>query len=97
MPPPPIDCFLWTGIVCIILIQDLSRDTVSGETLRDLFGLSPREADLASALVRRGSLQVAAADVAMAGNTARNHLQNIFVKTNVTSQVALVSLLSQLA
>jgi DNA-binding CsgD family transcriptional regulator len=96
MPPPPIDCFLWTGIACIILVQDLSRDTVSGETLRNLFGLSPREADLASALVRRGSLQGAAADVVMAANTARNHLQNIFLKTNVSSQVALVSLLGQL-
>lgn len=97
MPPPPIDCFLSSrSIACIILVQDLAREGVSAETLRQLFGLSRREADLASALVRRGSLDQAAAETAMAINTARTHLQTIFLKTCVTSQVALVSLLSQL-
>lgn len=98
MPPPPVECFLSSrNIACIVLVQDLARDSVSGDTLRQLFGLSLREADLAAALVRRGCLQRAAADVAMATNTARNHLQSIFLKTCVNSQVALISLLSQLA
>lgn len=98
MPPPPVECFLSSqSIACIVLVQDLARDSVSGDTLRQLFGLSVREADLAAALVRRGCLQSAAADAEMATNTARNHLQTIFLKTSVNSQVALISLLGQLA
>jgi DNA-binding NarL/FixJ family response regulator len=98
MPPPPIECFFVArSIACIVLVQDLALDTVSAETLTELFGLSHREAELASALVRCGNLRSAAADAAMAANTARNHLQSIFLKTNVNSQPALTGLLSRLA
>jgi DNA-binding CsgD family transcriptional regulator len=97
MPAPRIDPFsVLRSIACIVLVQDLARDTVSGETLSQLFGLSRREGELAAALVRRGNLRRAAADAAMATNTARNHLQAIFLKTSVNSQVALVGLLSRL-
>jgi DNA-binding CsgD family transcriptional regulator/PAS domain-containing protein len=98
MPPPPVECFLSSrSIACILLVQDLARDSVSEETLSQLFGLSRREADLAAALVRRGSLERAAAEAAMATNTARNHLRTIFLKTSVNSQVGLVALLGALA
>lgn len=97
MPAPPVECFfLAQGVACIILVQDLARATVRADTLEQLFGLSPREAELAAVLVRLGELRSAAMAADMAFNTARNHLQNIFVKTGVGSQVALVGLLSRL-
>lgn len=97
-PVPPTDHRSAThGIACIMLVRDLSHASLSPPTLRELFGLTRREADLAAALVRLGSLRKAAADAAMAINTARNHLRTIFVKTSVNSQVRLVALLGALA
>lgn len=98
VPVPPVDpLFAARETACIMLVRDLNRDALSPGTLSRLFGLTRREADIASALVRRGNLRHAARDAAMATNTARNHLRSIFLKTCVNSQVALVGLLAGLA
>ena len=60
-----------------------------------MFGLTGREAVLAAALVRTTRLDAAAAECGMALNTARNHLQAIFVKTGTCGQAELVQLLGR--
>ena len=85
-------------IACVVHIQDLDRVlTPSKDTLMQVFGLTERECDLAIELVRCASLERAALAAGMAFNTARNHLQGAFRKTNTSTQSELVQLLGRLA
>jgi len=98
MATPPTERFLAKqSIACGIHIHDLAivrlPDRVS---LSSVFGLTDREIDLATELVRRVSLSAAAAATGMALNTARNHLQNIFRKTQVSTQAELTQILGRL-
>lgn len=98
LPTPGHEAFL-TGrsIVCVLMIKDLdSPPAPTPESLRAIFGLSAREADLAAQLVRSPRLDEAAARCGMAVNTARNHLQSIFRKTEVRSQAEAVQLFGRL-
>lgn len=86
------------GIACIVHIQDLAAVPLpSHETLRSVFGLSDREAELAIELVRCASLTRAAAKAGMAVNTARVHLQSISHKTGARGQAEVIQLLGRLA
>ncbi|MET0274437.1 MAG: helix-turn-helix transcriptional regulator [Phenylobacterium sp.] len=98
MPAPPVERFLaGASIGCIVHLQDLAAVRLpSHEALREVFGLSDREADLAIELVRCASLDRAAANARMALNTARNHLQSISRKTGARGQAELVRLLGRL-
>lgn len=69
----------------------------SARHLEQLFGLSPREAALGAAFGRGQSLPEAARATGMSYNTARVHMQNIFVKTGVRSQTDLARLLVSLS
>ena len=84
------------AIACAIHIQDLAAAAPVPDEAMALFGLSPREADLAVALVHAGTLDKAARTARMAHNTARNHLQRIFAKTGTSGQADLVQFLSRL-
>lgn len=64
----------------------------SKESLRTLFGMTEREADFVIELVRCAGLEGAAANAEMAINTARNHLQSIFRKTETANQAEAVRL-----
>lgn len=85
------------GIACAVHIHDLAAIHVPDRLLlREVFGLTRREVDLAIELVRAGGLAPAAAAAGMAHNTARNHLHGIFAKCCVASQAEAVRLLSAL-
>ena len=85
----------WLGD--LIEVQDLAVASLpSREALRDVFGLTDREADFAIELVRCGNLERAAARARMAFNTARNHLQNISRKTGASGQTEVALLLGRL-
>ncbi|WP_439538276.1 helix-turn-helix transcriptional regulator [Sphingomonas sp.] len=85
------------GIACAVHIHDLAAIHVPDRLLlREIFGLTRREVDLAIELVRAGGLAPAAAAAGMAHNTARNHLHGIFAKCCVASQAEAVRLLSTL-
>ncbi len=98
MPAPATDRFLsGPAIACIIHLHDPAALRIPGpETLQTVFGLTPREGDLAAELVRFAELPAAAAKSGMAYNTARAHLQNIFRKCAVSNQMQLVRLFSNL-
>jgi DNA-binding CsgD family transcriptional regulator len=82
---------------CIVHIVDLAAQvTISKEAASETFGLSDREADLAVELTRTSSLREAAEKARMALNTARNHMQSIFSKCRVHSQLELSRLLTRL-
>jgi DNA-binding CsgD family transcriptional regulator len=61
------------------------------------FGLTPREADFAAALVAGHSVESAASALALAMPTARTHLSRIFEKTGVSTQARLIALLGRIA
>ncbi len=99
VPAPTTERFL-TGqsIACVIHIQDLDHVLTPGkDALMQVFGLTERECDFAIELVRCASLERAANAAGMAFNTARNHLQGIFRKTNTSTQSELMQLLGRLA
>lgn len=81
----------------IVFISD-PADGLAAEPdkLAALFGLSPREAELAALLCRGIKLKQAADRMAVTKNTARNHLRGIFVKTGINSQSALMRLFMSL-
>lgn len=99
MPAPERECFLTKGtIACVVRIQDLaSPPAPTAEALRAVFGLTGRESELAAQLVRSTRLAAAAAQCGMTVNTARNHLQAIFVKTGATGQADLVQMLGRIS
>ncbi|UUX99572.1 helix-turn-helix transcriptional regulator [Sphingomonas sp. J315] len=84
-------------VVCAVHIFDLGIVHLPDPVvLREVFGLTQREADLAIELVRAGGLASAAAAAGMAHNTARNHLHGIFAKCCVMTQAEAVRLLAAL-
>jgi DNA-binding CsgD family transcriptional regulator len=83
---------------CIVHIVDLAAQAaISKEAASETFGLSEREADLAIELTKTNSLKAAAHGARMALNTARNHMQSIFAKCRVHSQLELFRILVRLS
>jgi DNA-binding CsgD family transcriptional regulator len=83
--------------VLLFVADPALNNSVSAAHLRAVFGLTEREAAVALALLRAGSLPAAAAELGVALTTARSHLQHVFDKTATRSQVALAQMLSALA
>jgi len=81
----------------LVMLRDPERRRALPEGwLEDLFGLTPGEARVASALHRLGSLQAAAATLGISGHTARAHLNAALGKLGVHRQAELVRLLTHL-
>jgi len=70
-----------------------TREEIPIDTLRGLFAFTAAEARLAAQLAAGASLDTAAAQLAIARNTARAHLRSIFEKTGVSRQAELVRLI----
>jgi DNA-binding CsgD family transcriptional regulator len=64
--------------------------------LAKMFRLTPSEAKLASIVARGASTQIAARELKISPETARNQLKSVFVKTYTHRQSELVALLSQI-
>lgn len=81
----------------ILLITDLSEKRNAREDrLRATFGLTPAEANLASALAGGEDLRSAAKRKSVSYETARVQLKSIFDKTGARRQAELVGLISRL-
>lgn len=77
-----------------VFIRDPERKSqASNELLRQLFGFTPAEANLALLLANGLTLDEAADELSIRKNTIRAHLRSIFTKTGVTRQTTLVRLL----
>ncbi|SNS26110.1 DNA-binding transcriptional regulator, CsgD family [Sphingomonas laterariae] len=80
--------------VALFVSEPGARTGPSPEAIRDLFQLTPAEAQLAAALANGASLIDAADRLGVTHNTVRGHLRAIFAKTGVRRQSQLVHLLN---
>jgi len=82
-------------VVLLILDQDNLRPAAI-DVLRRVFGLTRREATLASVLSTGKPIDEAAEEIGMAYETARSHLRHIFDKTQTSRQTELMMVLARL-
>ena len=96
-PPRDVLSALSTApAVGLLVTRVRAFDTVPPEILKDLFGLTSKEALIAAHLASGCELQQIADKQGLARNTVRNHLTNIFAKTGTRRQAELVALLASL-
>lgn len=95
-PMSPLPVGLGASMPCaLILLRCLTPAAMNPDYLRALFGLTPREAQLAALLAAGRSIDQAAAGLGISRETARFHLRNIFGKTESERQGELVALLNR--
>jgi DNA-binding CsgD family transcriptional regulator len=84
------------GDTCIfICVHDThGAQRVDAQTLQHLYGLTPMQADIASALFEGLALEQVSARLQITDNTARSHLKGVFKKCAVRSQAQLLRLLA---
>lgn len=81
-------------VMALVFVSDSSRIPRSrSATLRVLYGLSPTEAKLTDCLVAGMELKDIAVHLRLSENTARFHLEEVFRKSGVRSQSALIRLI----
>jgi DNA-binding CsgD family transcriptional regulator len=79
----------------ILFVTEMEQPRIPDSTLlRQLFGFTPAEARLATALVAGKTLQEFAEEASVSLNTVRTHLKRLFSKAGVTRQAELVRLLT---
>ncbi|MAY35032.1 MAG: hypothetical protein CMN84_02925 [Spongiibacteraceae bacterium] len=81
------------AVIAVFVSDATARVEAPQTSLTQLFGLTPAESRLATALANGLSLDDASASLHISRNTARAHLRSIFSKTGVSQQTQLVSLI----
>jgi DNA-binding CsgD family transcriptional regulator len=82
----------------LLLFRDLKkRASLSEETLRDLYDLTPAEARLANALLNGATIADQADRMNLSQNTLRTQMKSIFSKTGTNRQADLVANLIRLS
>lgn len=81
-----------------VFIREMTLDVQAGfeQQVRNLFGLTGREAMLAASLASGHTVKEAAEDNGVAYSTMRTYLENVFRKTETRQQSQLVALLRSL-
>ena len=79
----------WCAWLWVVTPGSIARPSA----VQAAFGLTGREASVASAVMRHGSLPAAAGELCIAVSTARSHLQHAFDKTGTRNQVGLAQML----
>lgn len=74
----------------ITLVDSTKAPTPNAHALSDIFGLTPAEAKLSSALATGQSLECASAGLQITVSSARTYLKAIFQKTGASRQAELV-------
>jgi DNA-binding CsgD family transcriptional regulator len=82
------------GFVALIYAPDEQRD-ISTDVLRELYALTPAQAQVARSLFAGRSVEESAAALKLSLNTVRTHLKQIFTRCEVQSQAELLHLLAQ--
>jgi DNA-binding CsgD family transcriptional regulator len=91
--PPPAFAAAAAGARALIVISDPERrPSVASDLLTGLYGLTPREAELATELAAGRSLAEAAGCLRITQETARAYLKQVFLKTGTRRQAELVTL-----
>jgi DNA-binding CsgD family transcriptional regulator len=78
------------AVAVFISVEEATQSPQPVETIRKLFELTHKEAQLALCLANGRSLQEAAGDLGITLNTARAHLRSTFSKTGIDRQARLV-------
>ncbi len=86
---------LRTPELVLLVVDPETHRPSSPQLLGRLYGLTPREAALASALSAGSTVEQAAETLQMSYETARSHLRRIFDKTNTSRQSELIILLAR--
>jgi DNA-binding CsgD family transcriptional regulator len=88
----------WSEPLAIAFFRDLSLKLPESfpNQIKDMFGLTTKEAKLASLLTQGLSLRNAAASQQIAFSTARAYMETIFLKTGAHQQSQLVAILKTL-
>lgn len=74
----------------VVMVQPLECAVASPDPLRRVFGLTPAEARLATALLRYGSLSECVNKLGSQRETLRTHLKGLFAKTETHRQADLI-------
>ena len=82
------------AFVALIYAPDEQRD-ISTDVLRELYALTPAQAQVARSLFAGRSVEESAAALNLSLNTVRTHLKQIFTRCEVQSQAELLHLLAQ--
>jgi len=82
------------AFVALIYAPDAQRD-ISTDVLRELYALTPAQAQVARSLFAGRSVEESAAALNLSLNTVRTHLKQIFTRCEVQSQAELLHLLAQ--
>lgn len=87
------------GAKAVVFVRDTfgGAPTDLGEVLSEMFGLTPSEARVATALYSTGDLAEAARQVGLGQESARQRLKLVFDKTGVRGQPALVRVIADLS
>jgi len=80
----------------VVLIDSRQPATASANVLHTLYGLTPKESQLAAALLSGETVEEYCATRHITLNTARSHLKSVYRKTRTGRQADLVRLLSRL-
>ncbi|WP_372733768.1 LuxR C-terminal-related transcriptional regulator [Nocardioides sp.] len=81
------------GVARVSVVIDAARPAHVESLLVRVYGLTPRERDVAGLVVRGASNQQVAAELGVAVDTVQQHLSSIFDKTGVRSRAELVGVL----
>lgn len=87
------DALRMRGAALLFVFDPEATPSITADTVRQLFGLSKREAELAAALCSGCTLDELAAERGTSINTVRSQLKSVFNKTGTSRQADLVSLL----
>ena len=82
------------AFVALIYAPDEQRD-IATDVLRELYALTPAQAQVARSLFAGRSVEESAAALNLSPNTVRTHLKQIFTRCEVQSQAELLHLLAQ--
>ena len=93
-PVPPETDGRKTALAVFVFAPDERRD-VSSDVLRELYGLTRAQSEVARQLFSGRSVEQAARALDVSPNTVRTHLKHIFTKCEVQSQAELMHLLAQ--
>ena len=91
--PEPADAGPLDKLAVVFISDPARRPEVSNVILSDVFGLTPTEAEVASALAGGRRTDEIAQDLAISATTVAFHLRNLFDKTGTRRQADLIVLI----
>ncbi len=94
IPIPPHTDARNVAVAVFVYAPDERRD-ISTELLREIYGLTNAQAEVARQLYAGRTVEHAATALRLSPNTVRTHLKQIFMKCDVKSQAELMRLLAQ--